>query len=175
MRLAIFLQKDTIPLLSQDSSKLRMADYHKGGGGFKGKGGFKPHSDRGFGGRKELYTAECANCHKSCEVPFRPSGDRPVYCRDCFGDKPDMPRKEFGRPQGPRSFDRRPTPSFGKPEARDTRIDDIKRDVASLSAKLDAVIATLEGLSTTKAKKVQAVELTAAVKKVTKKKPAKKK
>ena len=26
----------------------------------------------------------CAECGKETEVPFAPSGDRPVYCRDCF-------------------------------------------------------------------------------------------
>jgi CxxC-x17-CxxC domain-containing protein len=31
-----------------------------------------------------LYQAVCADCCKRCEVPFRPSGDRPVYCPECF-------------------------------------------------------------------------------------------
>lgn len=31
-----------------------------------------------------LYEAICADCHKVCEVPFRPSEDRPVYCKECF-------------------------------------------------------------------------------------------
>lgn len=26
----------------------------------------------------------CAACGQETEVPFVPSGDRPVYCRDCF-------------------------------------------------------------------------------------------
>jgi len=33
---------------------------------------------------KRLTKAICAECHKECEVPFRPTGNRPVYCRDCF-------------------------------------------------------------------------------------------
>lgn len=33
---------------------------------------------------RQMYPAVCAACGKSTEVPFRPSGDRPVYCRDCF-------------------------------------------------------------------------------------------
>lgn len=28
--------------------------------------------------------ALCANCHKSTTVPFFPSQERPVYCRDCY-------------------------------------------------------------------------------------------
>lgn len=31
-----------------------------------------------------MYKAICADCKKECEVPFRPSGDRPVYCQECF-------------------------------------------------------------------------------------------
>jgi len=33
---------------------------------------------------KVMHKAICADCKKECEVPFRPSGDRPVYCRECF-------------------------------------------------------------------------------------------
>lgn len=43
--------------------------------------------DRGFGGRREdreMFPAVCANCGAQTSVPFRPSSDRPVYCRDCF-------------------------------------------------------------------------------------------
>lgn len=31
-----------------------------------------------------LYEAICADCHKVCEVPFKPSEDRAVYCKECF-------------------------------------------------------------------------------------------
>jgi CxxC-x17-CxxC domain-containing protein len=31
-----------------------------------------------------MHKTICADCKKECEVPFRPSGDRPVYCRECF-------------------------------------------------------------------------------------------
>ena len=33
---------------------------------------------------REMHKAKCADCGKECEVPFKPSGDRPVYCRDCY-------------------------------------------------------------------------------------------
>jgi len=38
----------------------------------------------GGGGRREMFPAVCANCGVETMVPFKPSGDRPVYCRDCF-------------------------------------------------------------------------------------------
>ena len=32
----------------------------------------------------EMHSAICAKCGKECEVPFRPSGSKPVYCSNCF-------------------------------------------------------------------------------------------
>jgi CxxC-x17-CxxC domain-containing protein len=31
-----------------------------------------------------MFPATCASCGQATEVPFKPSGNRPVYCRDCF-------------------------------------------------------------------------------------------
>ncbi len=36
---------------------------------------------------RTLHKAVCADCKKGCEVPFKPSGDRPVYCKDCFSKR----------------------------------------------------------------------------------------
>lgn len=33
---------------------------------------------------RQLYEVKCADCGKSTQVPFKPTGDRPVYCRDCY-------------------------------------------------------------------------------------------
>ena len=33
---------------------------------------------------RQMYPAVCANCGIETEVPFQPSGDKPVYCRECF-------------------------------------------------------------------------------------------
>ncbi len=39
----------------------------------------------GFGGAaREMHPAVCAQCGVETTVPFRPRGDRPVYCSDCF-------------------------------------------------------------------------------------------
>lgn len=35
-------------------------------------------------GPRELFDATCARCGKDTQVPFRPTGARPVYCSDCF-------------------------------------------------------------------------------------------
>lgn len=33
---------------------------------------------------REMYPARCSSCGKITTLPFQPSGDRPVYCRDCY-------------------------------------------------------------------------------------------
>lgn len=38
----------------------------------------------GGGGAREMHPAVCAQCGVDTMVPFRPRGDRPVYCSDCF-------------------------------------------------------------------------------------------
>lgn len=37
--------------------------------------------------KREMYDAICAECGIATKVPFRPSGDRPIYCRDCFNKR----------------------------------------------------------------------------------------
>ncbi|MFH1459384.1 MAG: CxxC-x17-CxxC domain-containing protein [Candidatus Omnitrophota bacterium] len=50
-------------------------------------------SGGGYGGRpREMHKATCAKCNKECEVPFKPSGDRPVYCKECFSKNRDSSR-----------------------------------------------------------------------------------
>ena len=47
----------------------------------------RPSDGGGFGfdrGPREMHTVICAECGNEATVPFRPRGDRPVYCSDCF-------------------------------------------------------------------------------------------
>ena len=37
---------------------------------------------------RQMYPAVCAECGKETTVPFQPSGDKPVYCRECFHPTP---------------------------------------------------------------------------------------
>ena len=70
-----------------------MSDDRRGGGGGSrgGSGGGRGGSSGGRGGGgfrptgpREMHKATCADCKQETEVPFKPSGDRPVYCRECF-------------------------------------------------------------------------------------------
>ncbi|MDO9534120.1 MAG: zinc-ribbon domain containing protein [Bacillota bacterium] len=33
---------------------------------------------------REMFKATCARCGKVAEVPFKPTGEKPVYCKDCY-------------------------------------------------------------------------------------------
>ena len=35
-------------------------------------------------GPREMHDATCARCGQETQVPFKPTGARPVYCSDCF-------------------------------------------------------------------------------------------
>jgi len=38
-------------------------------------------------GPREMHKAVCSECKKECEVPFKPTEGKPVYCRDCFAKR----------------------------------------------------------------------------------------
>ncbi len=52
----------------------------------------RPSSSRGGGrggdrfsrGPVEMHRAVCDNCGKDCEVPFRPTQGKPIFCSNCF-------------------------------------------------------------------------------------------
>lgn len=72
--------------------------FEKQGGGNSDRGGRRDYGDRGgrreYGNNRsnyrsdnrdrEMFTAICDDCGKECEVPFKPSSDKPIYCSDCF-------------------------------------------------------------------------------------------
>lgn len=54
--------------------------FGRGGGGF-GRGGFNRF------GPREMHKATCSECGKECEVPFKPTEGKPVYCKDCYAKR----------------------------------------------------------------------------------------
>jgi CxxC-x17-CxxC domain-containing protein len=104
-----------------------------------GRSSFAGRDDRG--GDKQMFEAVCASCHKTCEVPFRPSGDRPVYCSNCFHNNKDATEQyEHGREREPaQRFERNNFAPSMKPVA-DPRIDALKKQLDSISQKLDMLL-----------------------------------
>jgi CxxC-x17-CxxC domain-containing protein len=57
---------------------------YSGGGYEGGSGGSGGSYDRG---PREMFSATCSSCGREAQVPFRPSGAKPVYCSDCFSSQ----------------------------------------------------------------------------------------
>lgn len=119
-----------------------------GGRSGGGRGGFGGRSGGRDGDRPSLHKAICSECGNDCEVPFRPTGDKPVYCNDCFGSKRAGEerggRKEFGGGRPPRrEYGERPSsrPSFDRPAPVS---DDSKKLLMEIIAKLDRLTSTIE-------------------------------
>ena len=49
-------------------------------------GDFDRRPRRDFGPR-EMHKAVCSECKQECEVPFKPTEGRPVFCKECFAKK----------------------------------------------------------------------------------------
>lgn len=58
--------------------------FDRRGGGGRGFGGGRPSFNRG---PREMHKAVCSECGKECEVPFKPTEGKPVFCRECFAKK----------------------------------------------------------------------------------------
>ncbi len=47
------------------------------------RGGFRKFDN----GPREMHKAVCSECKKECEVPFKPTEGRDVFCKECFRKK----------------------------------------------------------------------------------------
>jgi CxxC-x17-CxxC domain-containing protein len=119
---------------------------NKFGGDRGGRDFNKPRFNNGGGEDRPMFPAVCDDCGKNCQVPFRPSGDKPVRCSDCFGNNREVSSRDD---RGGRSFDK---PSFTKNTYRDTPVHtpDFKSDFMALGQKLDTVISLLQGMQAPK-------------------------
>ncbi|MFA6088404.1 MAG: CxxC-x17-CxxC domain-containing protein [Candidatus Woesearchaeota archaeon] len=94
-------------------------------GGFRsGGGGFGGRSSGGRSFEKEMHTVKCDKCGETCEVPFKPTNNKPVYCSSCF-------RK--GESSGSDSVRSSPASSGVS-----------KTDIIEINSKLDRILAILE-------------------------------
>jgi CxxC-x17-CxxC domain-containing protein len=115
--------------------------------GGRSEGGFGGHRDGGFGGGrreggfrgggfgggrrefsradKEMTSVKCDKCGEMCEVPFKPTGDKPVYCSTCFR------KNDSGS-----DFSSRSSSGSGSGVS--------KSDIIEINNKLDRILAILE-------------------------------
>lgn len=117
------------------------------GGNGRGKPSFvrKSRGDRdSFGGGdfqdNKMYKANCSECGMNCEVPFRPSGEKPVYCSSCFGFRKSE-EERGGKSFGDRSPRRESNDRFSRSDSRSAKIDDgVRKQLEMLNDKIDSLI-----------------------------------
>jgi CxxC-x17-CxxC domain-containing protein len=138
------------------------------GRGFRG-------GDRDFG-QKPSFRATCAKCGASCEVPFRPNGSKPVYCRDCFKKDGSSEQRfnKFDDRRERRPFDAPPQPRQERSAPSDDRV---VGQLALLNSKLDQLIKLLTPAApaAVQTKEVVAEKIEKPVKTAAKKKAARSK
>lgn len=105
---------------------------------------------RGDRGDRRMYNATCAECGSSCEVPFQPSFDKPVYCSECFQAK----RRSEDGDRGGRD-DRRDSrrDDRGGRDERRSAPDNSGKHFEALNIKLDKIISLLSQNAEKTAKK----------------------
>lgn len=80
-------------------------DNRGGGRGFERRG-FNDRSSRGPApyrsgtGPVQMHRATCDKCRKDCEVPFRPTSGKPVFCSSCFENNRDSDSRYESRNSG---------------------------------------------------------------------------
>ena len=106
------------------------------------RAGFRsaPKADRPL----QMHQATCVSCRKFCEVPFKPNGKKPVYCRDCFG-------MQDTQPAGARAAAK---PAYAGSVVRTSivpRTPDIKHEIEALNAKIDTLTRMVQALASAQA------------------------
>ena len=89
----------------------------------------------------QKFDAVCSNCGKACQVPFRPDGQKPVYCKNCF----DAPRSAF--PAIKRSASAIASTPTGGSGGGEKSIGDLTRQIAAMNTKIDTMLKILQDAS----------------------------
>lgn len=128
--------------------------------------------------RPQMFKAVCSDCGKDCEVPFRPTGNKEIYCRDCFnlrgGNKREFaPQSYENRSRNEDNYmgnhldsyesnfnklrEKRSTPP-ARPSGRDygAEINELKNLIGSFDEKLEKIIKALK----IKPEKIKTVKVT---------------
>jgi CxxC-x17-CxxC domain-containing protein len=127
-----------------------MMSFHRdsrSGGRDNNRFGRNDFGKRSFGGRDsgrpQMHQATCSDCGNACEVPFRPTGDRPVFCNSCFkkGGAPNKGYESRFEPRNEPRFESRKEPRS------EQRNDSNKEQFDALNAKLDRIVKILTTLA----------------------------
>jgi CxxC-x17-CxxC domain-containing protein len=99
-----------------------------------------------------MFQTVCANCGKDCEVPFRPTGEKPVLCDECFAQERGV--------SAPRRFDGGRSAGYGN-RLPQSGGGDFQKQFDEINSKLESIIEILQSMMNKPAKKKKAVEIKA--------------
>ena len=81
---------------------------------------------------KKMFRVTCDKCGTKCEVPFKPTEGKPVYCDDCFRSKNSSRRDNDG------GYERRQAPQ------QQSSARDYSKELDEINEKLDKIISALQ-------------------------------
>ncbi|MBS3150369.1 DNA-directed RNA polymerase [Candidatus Woesearchaeota archaeon] len=66
---------------------MRQEDNKRSGRNRDSGGYGSNYGSRDFGSeQREMHKAVCSECGNECEVPFKPTEGKPVYCKSCYAN-----------------------------------------------------------------------------------------
>ncbi len=128
----------------------RFGGNDRGRSNFSGSNSKKPYfkgpgDHQSSNGPSMMHKATCAECGNTCEVPFRPNGERPVYCKECFGN--------VGGNTGGDRFPRKESQTSARfmPSSENSRSNDaVVRQLEAVNVKLERLIQVVGALVSSK-------------------------
>ena len=146
-----------------------------GGKSFNKGGDFKKKSFNSDRGEVVMSKATCSECSNICEVPFKPNGERPVFCSNCFMSKRDgtFNNDRDERKGNVREISRRDSrdekPTYSAPANNNsTEVAEMKKQITNLNTKIDSLANAFDKFISEKASTVPAAKKVTAKKVIAK-------
>lgn len=159
-------------------SNINRRDFNKPSFGGNSGSNFSRPGGNFNRGNTEMHQATCADCQKICEVPFRPNGKKPVYCKDCFGknggqsssNTQNFPHKSFAPQNNSReNYNNAPKPysapanTSSQSHQNGGNIEDVKKQIEVINVKLDRLMNLIATPHVAKTTPVEAMKVGAVV------------
>ncbi len=118
--------------------------------------------------QKQMFDAVCDKCGNTCQVPFRPTNGKPVFCSNCF-DRQDS--RSDSRHDSVDSFKAKPVQNNDALDAINAKLDKILKLLKPVTSgeevlKAEATEKVLSLIEETKAEKIEKPKKAKAAKKV---------
>lgn len=140
-----------------------MYNFHRGNKKFGGdRENRRPAFDRSD---RQMHRTTCSKCGADCEVPFKPTGVRPVFCSKCFEHSRGSESKRYDDRDSSARFENKNTDREGNSNEH------LKKQLETLNWKLDKILKLLTSAVTPVIKKE--VKIEKVIEELINKKPAK--